>query len=110
MTSHEGVIGSSAASNAKNCAGLTTHGSSAASFGSTSGAIGCVTSGPFANWMAPDFGSTTQKCLTRGVNWDISAQGHLTGPISLQVTSVQPPCNRRVAAVEPTCNHHGAVM
>ena len=87
MTSSAGTVATNAASSAKGCNGKTTHGSSAASHDGTSGAIGCVTSGPFAGWMSPDFPedqSTTTKCLTRGVSWEISQQGHLSGPIALQ--------------------------
>lgn len=60
-------------------------------------AVACVTSGPFANWLSPDWPETrfsatdstitatqTTKCLSRGVNWDVGAQGALTGSVRLR--------------------------
>ncbi len=50
-------------------------------------AVGCVMTGPFAGWMSPawpDDQTTTSTCLSRGINWDISEQGYLTGSQRLQ--------------------------
>ena len=55
------------------------------------GAIGCVTTGPFANWLSPDWPETslsgaaatqTTKCFSRGVNWDIGTSGGASGALS----------------------------
>ena len=87
-TIHSGTVASSTKSRAKNCNGKKTHGSSAArGEDGLKGRIGCLTSGPFANWMSPKYGETkdtTATCLSRGTNWKIKSQGQLSGPISLR--------------------------
>merc|ERR1712232_255562 len=45
---------------------------------SGSGPIGCVTNGPFANWV-----DHNGKCLSRGVNWNVKAQKPFTGRLRL---------------------------
>ncbi|KAL1496721.1 hypothetical protein AB1Y20_014314 [Prymnesium parvum] len=88
---HSGTVAETNASRAKGCHGKETWGSTGAEAkldkGIPANAVGCVTSGPFANWMAPAYPETketTSTCLSRGVNWDISSQGYLTGPLRLQ--------------------------
>lgn len=53
-----------------------------------SNAVGCVTSGPFAGWMSPEYGSgedaSAPTCLSRGVNWDIKSSGYLTASMRMQ--------------------------
>jgi len=84
------TYGSTSTCTANGCDGYTTWGSSGASAVSgtyPASAVGCVTTGPFAGWMSPEFGetqSTTQTCLTRGVNWNIASQNPLTGTARLE--------------------------
>jgi tyrosinase len=52
--------------------GAPTHGSSGA------GPVGCLTTGPFKNWV-----DHTGKCLSRGVNWRVEDQKPFTGRIRL---------------------------
>mmetsp|Transcript_98864 Transcript_98864/g.282682 ORF Transcript_98864/g.282682 Transcript_98864/m.282682 type:complete len:562 (-) Transcript_98864:248-1933(-) len=90
------TYGSTSSCTSTGCDGMTTWGSSGASAVSgtyPASAVGCVTTGPFAGWMSPEFGEQstdptgsdyTSTCLTRGVNWNIASQNPLTGTSRLE--------------------------